>query len=327
MQEPYGQDLSRIVTGAKTPVLGGSDQLGIAHLRNVDTVADVSVAEWDGRWRMVLGATSGDSPVIGLFSARLPRDATPASPDWVVDTEPDDADVAKALLPPPPADAWDATGYHCPTHVRAGAVRRIYYASTSERTLYGPYRIGCLEWDGGRWHRHPEPVFTAEMPWERETVLEPNVVYAGGRWRIYYASGLTATKSAVIGCAESRDGLTGWRHRRLELDTDEFDAAVVEAPDGYHRVIARHPAHRPVRPGDGLWWSSASRLDNPEWTPAVQLVDSVDGTPWHQGGVWKPSVVPDPKRPGHGHVFFNGVAFTGNRPTFTVGRVAYGISP
>ncbi|MGC7103126.1 hypothetical protein ACPZ19_51470, partial [Amycolatopsis lurida] len=349
MHRPYGQDLSRrtLLAGAvalgitagttpaaaekldrieadnKVPILGGADRIGIAHLRNVDTVADVSVSWLDGRWWMVLGATLGESPVVGLCSARLPRGAAPDSPDWVIDTDPDDPAVAAALAPPPPTGGWDATGYHCPVHVRAGSVRRIYYASAPARTLYGPYQIGCLEWDGGLWHRRPEPVFTAALPWERGTVLEPNVVHTGGRWRIYYATGLTATDNAVIGYAESRDGLTGWRHRRVELATDEFDAAITRATGGYHRVTARQPAHRPLSPSDGLWWSSATRLDRPHWTPQVQLVSSTDGTPWHQAGVWKPSVVPDPARPSHGHVFFNGATHAANGPTFTVGRVTY----
>ncbi|ONI85270.1 hypothetical protein ALI144C_13245 [Actinosynnema sp. ALI-1.44] len=351
MQGPYGQDLSRrtlltggvalgvglamgsasaaageravVVTG-KTAVLGGAGRIGLDHLRDLDTVADVSVTRQDHRWWMVLGATTADSPVIGLYSARLPRGAAPDSPGWMIDTFPGDPTVAAPLAPVPPPDAWDATGYHCPVHVRARGVRRIYYASTPKQTLYGPYRIGCLQWMDGRWHRRPEPVFTAVLPWERSTVLEPNVVHAGGLWRIFYAAGLTATDDAVIGYAESRDGLTGWRHRRLDLATGEFDAAVTPAVGGgYHRVTARHPAHRPLQPSDGLWWSATAGLDNPQWTPPVQLVRSDDGTAWHQGGVWKPSVVTDSTRPGHGHVFFNGVAFDGGRPEFTVGRISY----
>lgn len=314
-----------VVIGRKTPVLGGAERIGVAHLRNVDTVADVSVTRADGHWAMVLGATSGDSSVIGIYSARLPRGATLDSADWAIATEPGDPAVAAALAPVPPAGAWDATGYHCPVHVQGGGARRVYYASTPERSLYGPYRIGCLEWEGGRWHRRPEPVFTAREAWERGTVLEPNVVYADGWWRIYYAAGLTETEGAVIGYAESRDGLSGWRCRRVELADGEFDAAVAAAARGFHRVTARHPAHRPLEPGDGLWLSRAHGLDRPSWMPEDQLVESVDGTAWHRGGVWKPSVVVDPARPDEGHVFFNGVAFAGPAPTFTVGRVSYRI--
>jgi hypothetical protein len=61
----------------------------------------------------------------------------------------------------------------------------------------------------GAWQRHPEPVFAATQPFERGTVLEPNLAYAEDRWRMWYGTGLSTSDGQVIGYAESADGATG----------------------------------------------------------------------------------------------------------------------
>src|SRR5262245_6859461 len=122
--------------------------------------ADVSVARRDGRWWMAVPAMRDQ--VIEIFEAVLPAGAPLTSDEWQVGDEP--------LVPAPPADARDGTCYHCPSYANG----RIYYASCPTWSLYGPYQIGCLQWDGTAWHRHPRPVFTATEPWEHGTVLEPN---------------------------------------------------------------------------------------------------------------------------------------------------------
>jgi hypothetical protein len=78
--------------------------------------------------------------------------------------------------------------------------------STSEPT---PYSIGFLEWDGSEWVCNLEPVFTATQPWERGTVAEPNLLYHDGRWLLWYCTGLSASRTHVIGYAESPASLAG----------------------------------------------------------------------------------------------------------------------
>jgi sucrose-6-phosphate hydrolase SacC (GH32 family) len=266
----------------------------VVSFRNPEgTVADVSVARRDGRWWMVSPAMGDGTRVIRLYESSLPPGAPLDCPEWTFGGE---------LAPAPPSDAWDATGYHCPSYVDG----RIYYAGSASWELAGPYSIGCVEWHAGSWRRRPEPVFTGAEPWERGTVFEPNLVRENGAWRIWYAAGLTNDDDQVIGTAAGPDGLSGWTDRRIAFQDDEFDAVV--RPEG--TVTAQHSLHRQINDTDGLWWNGDT-----------QLVRTNDGTPWHAGRVWKPSVAFDSERPGHFSVFFNGAAVTSGPPDFTVGRI------
>jgi hypothetical protein len=275
---------------AKELVFGGTAGQGLTHLRNLDTVADPSVTRRDGRWWMVLGGTHGEGRVVQLYAA----EPDPSDGGWRIVTEPDDPGLAVRLTDPPPPDTWDATGYHCPSYARGvdatgRVVERIYYAGSSAwDSLYGPYRIGFLEWNGHIWERHPEPVFAAEEPWERGTVLEPNVRQHDGRWLLRYTAGLADGVRSVTAAAESDDGISGWR-RVGTPDEGFFDALVIEDDQGLDLITARQPLDSVFTPTDGLWHT---RLGGAE-QEARQILRTTDGTPWHNAGAWKPTAVAD----------------------------------
>lgn len=277
----------------KQLVFGAVSGSGLAGLRNLDTVADPSVTWRDGRWWMVLGGTRGEDRVVRLFSA----ESAAADSGWVIAAEPDDPGSARQLTAAPPSDAWDATGYHCPSFVRGAdrtgaVVERIYYASSAAwESLYGPYQIGVLQWDGEAWNRCAEPIFHADEAWERGTVLEPNVLYHEGRWLMRYTAGLADGAEPVTGLAESPDGIGGWR--RLGVRTPGcFDAVVAQGDDGFDLITARHPLDSVFTPAHGLWWSHGDVPDG-GWGTARQLLQTADGTPWHDAGAWKPTAVID----------------------------------
>jgi predicted GH43/DUF377 family glycosyl hydrolase len=258
-----------------------------------DGRADATVARRDGRWWMALPAMREDPRSIVIHEAELPPGATADDDGWIVNTE----ELAA------PADGWDATGYHCPSYVRGAGRERIYYASSASWTdITGPYRIGFLEMRDGAWHRHPESVFRATQPFERGTVLEPNLVYAENRWRMWYGTGLSTSDGQVIGYAESADGATDWRDRHVVLTDGEFDAAVVQTTAGFAMVTARHSLAGPP-PDGGLYLSHSE--DGRKWTEQECILRTLDGTAWHSAGVWKPSAVYDR---GRLVIFFNGAA-------------------
>ncbi|MEV6491176.1 hypothetical protein AB0M20_21570 [Actinoplanes sp. NPDC051633] len=277
--------------------------------------ADVTVLRSDDRWCLIMGELV-DPAVhrIDLRAAHLPRGAAVDSLEWTVDGP---------CASPTPANGWDATGYHCVSHVRGRSggqsVERLYYASSAAATdITGPYSIGFLEWDGSGWVRHPAPVFTATEPWELGTVAEPNLLYHDGRWRLWYCAGLSVGSTQVIGYAESPDGVTGWTGRRIFAADGEFDAVVVDCGGAFDLVTAKHPLTAAPGAGDGVWWSRADEVG--DWPAPVQLVSTTDGTPWHRDGVWKPSAV----REGDDLVvFFNGSRREGYSPGLSVGRAHY----
>lgn len=57
-----------------------------------------------------------------------------------------------------------------------------------------------------------EPVLIPEFPWERESVMNPCVIYENGLYRMWYAAGETYEPN-VIAYAESRDGIS-WTKRK-----------------------------------------------------------------------------------------------------------------
>jgi predicted GH43/DUF377 family glycosyl hydrolase len=67
-------------------------------------------------------------------------------------------------------------------------VERIYYAGAAEN-LWGPYRIGFLEWEGEKWVDQMQPGFAPGEEWEHGSVYEPNLIYHDGKWKMWYIAG------------------------------------------------------------------------------------------------------------------------------------------
>src|SRR5262245_52063247 len=189
---------------------------GFAPLANVVELTDSTLALRGDRWWMYLAGEALGHEGIRLFSASLPAGAPLAATGWRVTAEPDDPTRVALLAPSETSAAWDLRGgRHCPCYARGFDPRRgewvehIYYAGAAQ-TPWGPYAIGYLEWDGERWREQAEPVFVAREPWERGSVYEPNVVYADGRWKMWYVAGSNADDYLVQCVSDSADGRSGW---------------------------------------------------------------------------------------------------------------------
>ena len=257
---------------------------------------------------------------------------------WSITRDPGDPTAALALVPPSSKGSWDgAGGMHCPSYVRgwdptanggAGAWQeRIYYAGSST-SFAGPYAIGYLEWNGSRWARHGDsPVFQPAEPWEKPTVAEPNVVYYGHKWRMWYLAGPDKEKQFLQGYAESADGRTNWTRRIYWSGAQNvFDNAILAVNGRFESIFARYPlASRKLAPSDGLWWHRAKRpyAEAERWGEPTQLLSPLDGqADWHRGGVWKPSFRYSDTDPTRALVFFDGAyAGAGPFPVFTLGCI------
>lgn len=93
------------------------------------------------------------------------------------------------------SSAWDGKGgRHCSSCVKGwdpakgDCVERIYYAGAAEN-LWGPYRVGFLQWDGKKRADQPEPAFAANEEWEHGSVYEPHLIYHDGKWKMRYVAG------------------------------------------------------------------------------------------------------------------------------------------
>lgn len=112
-------------------------------------------------------------------------------------------------LPPNPESGWeDDINRNCV--LKADGMYKMWYTGQARGHSY----IGCAESsDGINFERKvSEPVMISEYPWEKESVMNPCVLYENGIYRMWYSAGETYEPN-VIAYAESTDGIN-WNKRR-----------------------------------------------------------------------------------------------------------------
>ncbi|MGA8431684.1 MAG: hypothetical protein WB729_17805 [Candidatus Sulfotelmatobacter sp.] len=288
---------------------------GFAPLSDVIVATDSSVAHRDGRWWMFLAGKVANREGIQLFSASLPEGAPLAAAGWKLTPDRDDRAKVAMLAGQEKSGPWDLKGgRHCPCYVkgwdadRDAWIERIYYAGGAEN-VWGPYTIGYLEWDGGAWVDQPAPVFVANEEWEHGSVYEPNLIYANGKWKMWYVAGSNQEDYLAQGFAESVDGRNWSRHKMFFAPEEKvFDFCVIHVGNGYEAVFSRVWLGKTEPPSKtGLWWCRAESAssDISSWSIPVQIM-TVENRGWH-GGPWKPSVQYSETDPNRVFVFFDGM--------------------
>ncbi len=271
-------------------------------------VLDASVVRRGGQWWMYLAGQIGGQGATQLFSASLDQGASLSALGWKLTR--DDAGELAPLAAQSVSRAWDGNGgRHCPSYVKGWDpskrkyVERIYYAGAADH-LWGPYTIGFLEWNGEAWIDQPAPVFTATETWEHGSVFEPNLIYHGGKWKMWYVAGSNHENYLVQGYAESDDGLTGWTQPTIFASPEMkmFDFCVRGRAGSFDAVFARVGAG----PETGLWWCRAETPSGilTEWDQPIQIMTGEDRG-WHSGP-WKPTFEFDVENADLAFVFFDG---------------------
>jgi hypothetical protein len=293
---------------------------GFAPITHLLEVTDASVAKRGDRWWMFLAGQRKDDPSVHLFSASLPEGAPLASSGWNLISDSQDPSRIALLAGHELSNGWDLSGgRHCPSYVmgwdphRGAWVERIYYAGGAEQ-IWGPYTIGFLEWDGGKWLHQPTPAFLPNEPWEHGSVYEPNLIYHDGKWKMWYVAGSNHEDYLVHGYSESLDGRTNWSKHKLFAPPEEkvFDFCVIEGKHGFEAVFSRvWVANTPTPSRTGLWWCHAKSPSSEfsDWSDPVQIMTAEDRG-WHSGP-WKPSIRYDERDPNRMLVFFDGLRHTG----------------
>src|SRR3984885_14957622 len=275
---------------------------------------DSTLVQKDRQWWMYLAGQPKGFGATDIFSAALAVEAPLSVTGW----EPtrDSTGQLAPVAGQQRSKAWDGNGgRHCPSYVKGWDptsgrwVEQIYYAGAADN-LWGPYTIGFLERDGKGWIDQPEPAFTANEDWEHGSVYEPNLIYHGGKWKMWYVAGSNHENYLVHGYAESDDGATGWSRHILFAPPEMkmLDFCVRERGGSFHAIFARvWVAEGSPPPQTGLWWC---RADSPSgilsrWTPPVQIMTAEDRG-WHSGP-WKPSLAFAEQSANRAFVFFDGL--------------------
>ena len=286
-------------------------------------VSDATVVKRGDQWWMYLaGQALGYGPT-PIYSASLPIGACLSARGWSLTR-----DEAGALIPLAGQEAsrlWDLNGgRHCPSYVRGWDprtntwVERIFYGGAAEN-LWGPYTIGYLEWNGNEWIDQPAPVFEASEDWEHGSVYEPNLIYADGKWKMWYVAGSNLDDYLVHGFAESEDGKSGWSQRKIfaPAEMKMFDFCVRPMKNRFAAVCSRvWLAGTPPPAETGLWWSTADApsSDLKSWSQPIQIMTAEDRS-WHTGP-WKPSLQFADQDSGRAFVFFDGAYRTSDPGPF-----------
>ncbi|WP_405058538.1 hypothetical protein OG474_38220 [Kribbella sp. NBC_01505] len=123
---------------------------------------------------------------------------------------------------------------------------RMYYTGRATARQFGPrsrYSIGVLERQGDAWVRRDAPIITGDE--HRPSVLEPVVVYANGRYRMWYQAnpheiGPGDLPDNELRYAESANGVD-WSKPTTFAGPNEgfFDNAVIRRGDEWLMVLAR----------------------------------------------------------------------------------------
>jgi hypothetical protein len=282
--------------GKETKIFDPAD--GFAPLTDLFTVTDATVAKRADRWWMFLAGKAAGPEGIQLFSASLPQGAPLAATGWRLTSEPGDPTKIAMLAGQTVSAPWDLKGgRHCPSYVkgwdpqRADWVERIYYAGGAAQ-VWGPYTIGYLEWDGNHWVDQPSPVFTPNEDWEHGSVYEPNLIYADGKWKMWYAAGSNQEDYIVQAYAESPNGRSDWTRHKIVFPPEEkvFDFCVLQTNERYEAVFSRVWL-APTSPAatTGLWWCHGETpfSDMSGWSEPVQIMKA-EPAGWRTGP-WKPS--------------------------------------
>lgn len=297
----------------KTKVFDPAD--GFGPLTDLSEITDATIVKRGDRWWMFAAGQIKGKSETDLFSASLPEKAPLCASGWILTPDEKDPKKIAKIAGREFSGSWDLRGgRHCPAYVKGWDpqlgvwVERIYYAGAAQN-LWGPYTIGYLEWNGNTWVDQAEPAFVACESWERGSVYEPNLIYANGKWKLWYVAGANLDNYIVHGFAESDDGRTKWSTHELFAPPEAkvFDFCVAKTPNGYEAVFSKTWfGSGPVPSAAGLWWCHAKEpfADLSQWSDPIQIMTAEDKG-WHSGP-WKPSFQYNELNYNHLFIFFDG---------------------
>lgn len=295
---------------------------GYRPITNLLGAGDPNVHRIDDRWWMFFGGFQRDFRN-NLFSATLPPGARlDDGAEWRITTDSSAPHRALPLVPQPPKGTWDHHGLHEPCYVRGvgadGLPReRVYYTGRRSRRVQGndaPFAIGLLERTGDGWRRHPDPVVEGDA--RNPSALGPKVVYADGRWRMWFRAtpGEPAKGErpvSAIHYTESRDGIDGWTEPRVFHPASAgFSHAYVRRGDGRCEMLLSTSPNlygETHYPEQGLWLSVSDTPsgDVDDWSVPRPLLRASEGPTWLRNGFFGSSLCAEDDHTRH--VYFTGV--------------------
>ena len=205
----------------------------------------------------------------------------------------------RIVLEPRPESGWeDRLNRSC--CLWRGGLCHLWYTGQSN----GSSRIGhTVSKDGIRFeNREPLPVMIPELPWEKESVMNPFVLFNEERevYQMWYAGGETYEPNA-IGYAESSDAVH-WRKCPFNpifvkgdapCERDRIGACHIERlPDG--EFLMYYIGYEDINTARICVAKSPDGITRWRRCPENPIVDIGEPGSWDQYACYKPSVYRDP---------------------------------
>ncbi|MBR6762600.1 MAG: exo-alpha-sialidase [Clostridia bacterium] len=285
----------------KSPVFGS---------RETGTMFDAYVWHQNGRLRMDISWRPKDSLAVTF------------SDDGVTWEEP------IITLGPDPESDWERMlNRNCVLPNPHGDGYLMWYTGQVWENGQGVSAIGVAKSDDGiHFERlRKEPVLVPEAEFERESVMNPFVMYENGKFRMWYAAGETYEPN-VICYAESADGISWDKHPANPIFTcnpeKEYEqnriGAVQILPEG-NGYLMFYIGYRDIHTACICAARSADGVTNWQRVPENPLVTPTPGT-WDEDSCYKPGVVRDEE--GTYHIWYNGRRKNEEYIGYATGRIA-----
>ena len=205
----------------------------------------------------------------------------------------------RIVLPPDPTSGWeDKVNRNCIVEEPDGRLLMWYTGQARKRSLIG-MAVSC---DGGVTFRRfgREPVMIPELPWEKDSVMNPFVLKENGVYRMWYAAGETYEPNA-LGYAESSDGVN-WKKSRINpifckgdtpCDNSRVGGCeVLKRPDGSY--IMFYIGYEDIHTARICAATSPDGITRWRRLDANPLVSPEPGA-WDGDACYKPSVIFEPE--------------------------------
>ncbi len=209
----------------------------------------------------------------------------------------------------------------------SGEERPCRRKTARDHRVRGVSKIGVARSDDGiRFERfRSAPVLVLEADFEKESVMNPFVMYDGGRFRMWYAAGETYEPN-VICCAESENGVE-WKkypgnpvfsaNPEKEYEQERIGAVdILKEGNGY---LMFYIGYRDIHTACICAARSKDGVTGWERVPENPLVMPSPGE-WDADSCYKPTVVRE--EDGTYRLWYNGRAGGAEYIGYAVGRIA-----
>ncbi|MGD0730848.1 MAG: hypothetical protein ABR956_06265 [Terracidiphilus sp.] len=286
---------------------------GVYGVNNLIAVSDPDIVLIGNQWWMIFATGPVPPRAIQPFAAYLPPGASlststtyPSDPNgWrLVGAQANGQGAAVPVSPNPGANGWDELAAETPSvNVNPDGTVSVYYSGHNAGQT--PFQIGLMtDFSNGSAYGDPNPVATAEEPWEFSSGL-PALLEQSVRWEpqlnkfvMLYTAGAwwASPPDNTIAYADSTDGVNWVNRQELGFPVSYYNQDFLYNPiyDRYEMVVSNDPTGAGgANPRNIVWRDAATpNAAFSNWQNEVTLLqyDAPNAAGWYNSGTLSPAV-------------------------------------